>query len=95
MEVTVIPDDKNANFSIYAYEIGANSNRIVPNLPSCIRCEVDHKWDYPKKGKTQDHSRTVKHLVAINNPYKVVIGVVGANGLKKGSYTLKINLKPR
>ena len=79
MEVTMVPDDKNANFSIYAYEIGANSNRIVPNLPSCIRCEVDHKWDYKKKGKTQDHTRTVKDLVAINNPYKVVIGVVGAN----------------
>ena len=95
MEVTVVPDNKNADFSIYAYEIGANSDRIVPNLPSCIRCEVDHKWDYPKKGKTQDHSRTVKHLVAINNPYKVVIGVVGANGLQKGGYTLKINLKSR
>ena len=95
MEVTVVPDDKNADFSIYAYVIGANSNRIVPNLPSCIRCEVDHKWDYPKKGKTQDHSRIVKDLIANNNPYKVVIGVVGANGLKKGSYTLKINLKNR
>jgi len=95
MEVTVVPDDKNANFSIYAYEIGANSNRIVPNLPSCIRCEVNHKWDYPKKGKTQDHTRTVKDLIAINNPYKVVIGVVGANGLKTGGYTLKINLKDR
>jgi len=95
MEITVVPDDKNADLSIYAYEIGANSDRIVPNLPSCIRCEADHKWDYPKKGKTQDHSRTVKHLVAINNPYKVVIGVVGANGLKKGGYKLKINLKAR
>ncbi len=95
MEVTVVPNNKNADFSIYAYEIGTNGKHIVPNLPSCIRCEVDHKWDYPKKGKTQNHTRTVKDLIAINHPYRVVIGVVGANGLKTGGYTLKINLKDR
>ncbi len=95
MEVTVIPDDKRANFSIYAYEIGMNKEDIVPNLNSCIRCEADHKWDYNKRNQVQDHTRTVKDLVAINNPYKVVIGVAGAEGLNEGGYTLKITLKSR
>lgn len=96
MEVTVIPDDESANFSIYAYEVGrVSSDNIVPNLARCIRCEADFKWEYPRRGKTQDHKRTASNLVAINNPYQVVIGVVGADGLQEGGYTLQIDLKSR
>ncbi len=95
MTVTVIPDDPQANFSIYAYEIGVNKNDLVPNLPSCIRCEADHLWDRPKSGKSQDHTRTVTDLVAINNPYRVVIGITGANGLNQGTFTLKVSMKTK
>lgn len=95
MEITVIPDDPNANFSIYAYEIGVNGTDLVPNLPSCVRCEAEHKWDRPKAGKTQDHTRTVKDILAIKNPYRVVIGVVGADGLTEGTYKLKIVMKTK
>ncbi len=89
MDITVIPDDKNKNMSIYAYMVGVNNNAMVPNLTSCVTCEAEHKWDYKKRGRTQDHTRTV-HLNAINNPYKVVIGVAGADGLTEGSFILKI-----
>jgi len=95
MKITVVPKDKSANFSLYAYEVGKTSTAIVPNLPSCISCEVDHKWDRPHKGKIQDHTRTVSNITAINNPYKVVIGVVGADGLKEGDFTLKVKLESR
>jgi hypothetical protein len=93
MTVTLIPDDEHANFSIYAYEVGATNNELVPHLNSCIRCEADHKWDRPKVGKSQDHTRTVTDLVAINIPYKVVIGVAGAEGLATGGFTLKVAMK--
>lgn len=96
MEVTVTPDDRSKNFSLYAYEAGTISeDNLVPNLSSCIRCEADHKWDRNYVGRTQDHSRTVKNLVAINNPYQVLIAVVGAEGLAEGSYKLSISLKTR
>ncbi|MFH2095326.1 MAG: hypothetical protein ABIJ16_06465 [Bacteroidota bacterium] len=95
MDITVVPDDPNTNFSIYAYTVGPANNSIVPNLSSCVSCEAEHKWDYPKKDRTQDHTRTVYGLTAINNPYKVIIGVVGAEGLTSGGYTLKIDLKSR
>ena len=91
MEVTLVPNDKNANMSLYAYQVGQIAeNTIVPNLPSSIRCEADFKWDRPRVGKTQNHTRTVSNLVAIRNPYKLVIGVAGADGLKAGSYKLQI-----
>ncbi|MBX2827687.1 MAG: hypothetical protein KTR22_05965 [Flavobacteriaceae bacterium] len=94
--VTVIPDDPSQNFSVYAYEIGANSDYLVPNLPRCIRCEADHKRERTFSGKApQDHTRTVKDLVAINNPYRMVIGVTGADGLEEGAFTLVISTQSR
>lgn len=96
MTITVIPKDPSQNFSIYAYEIGANNTDLVPNLSSCIRCEADHFHERDFVGKPpQDHTRTVGNLVAINRPYRVVIGVVGANGLEEGEFTLKISMKTR
>lgn len=95
MEVTVIPDDPDQNFSIYTFTTGATSDAMVPNLSRCVSCEAEHKWDRPKAGKTQDHTRTISNITAINNPYRVVIGVVGADGLTTGGYTLKITLKSR
>jgi hypothetical protein len=52
-EVTVklIPKDKSKNFSLYGYQVGSTSYPVVPNLSSCVSCEADHKWDYPKKAK--------------------------------------------
>ena len=96
MKVVLIPMDDTANFSLYAYQIGQLSNStLVPKLSSCIRCEADYKWDYKYKGKIQDHSRIVKNLLALRNPYQVVIGIAGANGLDKGEYALHITLKKR
>lgn len=95
MDITVVPDDPKQNFSVYAYTVGATNDAMVPNLPSCVSCEAEHKWDRPKVGKTQDHTRTITNLTAINNPYRVVIGVVGADGLTSGGYTLKVSLKSR
>ena len=95
MEVTVIPKDKSKNFSIYAYEIGIDNMRLVPDLDRCIRCEAAHKMDRPVRGKTQDHTRTVTNLVAINRPYRVVIGVTGADGLGEGDFTLQVKMKTR
>jgi hypothetical protein len=91
LEITVIPADKNANFSVYAYEVGTiTESNTVPNLSQCIRCESDEKWDYKVKGKTQDHTRHVHYILAKANPYQVIIGVSGADGLKTGAFTLQV-----
>lgn len=89
MEITVIPDDKKHDMSIYAYQDGTTSQAFPLNLSSCVSCEAEHKWDYPKRGKTQDHTRTV-FLNSVRNPYRVVIGVAGSNGLTEGSFKLRI-----
>ncbi|MDC7995312.1 hypothetical protein [Altibacter sp. HG106] len=90
LTATVIPKDPSQNFSIYAFQTGIQNDAVPPDLASCIRCEADYKWDRKWSGKTQDHTRTVKHLLAINNPYRLVIAVVGAEGLTEGDFTLVI-----
>lgn len=89
MSITVIPQNTNHNMSIYAYMTGMNNTAMVPNLNSCITCEAEHKWDYPKRGKTQDHTRRV-YLNSVNRAYRVVIGVAGAGNLKSGDFILQI-----
>jgi hypothetical protein len=91
MTITVTPDDPKTNLSLYAYSIGATSERVVPDLPSCVSCESDEKWDRPKKNRTQDHTRSVK-LNAIANPYNVVIGVSGPAG-EVGGFTVAVELQ--
>jgi hypothetical protein len=74
--------------------VGTTNTVMVPELSSCVTCEAEHKWDYPKKGKTQDHTRSV-YLNALNNPYRVVIGVAGAEGLATGTFKLQVTVTPK
>jgi hypothetical protein len=94
-EVTIklIPENSNENMSLYAYQIGKTNYPLPPNLSSCVSCEASHKWDRPKRGKTQDHTRSVK-LNAIRNSYNVVVGVTGSVNVK-GKFRLEIYLKTR
>lgn len=92
MTVKVIPEDKNANFSLYAYSIGTSDFYVVPDLPRCVTCEADYKWDRPWKGKTQDHTRWVE-LNAIGDPFNVVIGVTAPTGVTSGKFKLEISVK--
>lgn len=96
MEVTVVPKNRSAKFSIYAYQVGTVSEKnIVPSLYSCVSGEAEHKWDFKKRGRIQNHTRTVKNLTAIANPFQVVIGVTGANGLAEDEYEFHVKLKTR
>jgi hypothetical protein len=90
--VTVIPDDPKQNMSIYGFQLGPNTTTMPPNITTCVACESERKWDRPKVGKTQDHTRTIYFNSTTDN-YRIVIGVVGAEGLKTGTFKVKFDLK--
>jgi hypothetical protein len=92
LTVTVRPKDKSKNLSIYGYQIGEGKKIFPEDLQSCVTCEAEHKWDYPKRGKTQDESRTIT-FNATTNSYNVIVGVTGADGLGEGEYVLEFTLK--
>lgn len=92
MTITVKPRNASTDLSIYGYQIAPNRIVLPEDLRSCVSCEADHKWDYPKRGQTQASARTIR-FNAIGNSYKVFIGIAGANGLTEGDFTLEVSLK--
>ncbi|MBX7172817.1 MAG: hypothetical protein K1X72_17740 [Pyrinomonadaceae bacterium] len=92
LKVTVKPKNSNANLSIYGYQLAVGDVVLPLNLQSCVTCEAEHKWDYPKRGKTQDDSRIIS-LNTVGVGYSVIIGVAGANGLTDADFTLEFSLE--
>ena len=79
--------------SLYAYQVGANSIQLPPKLSRCVSCKADYKSDYPVRGKDiNDNTRSVR-LNSVGNPYKVIIGVAGAEGLEEGDFMLELRLE--
>jgi hypothetical protein len=93
MTITVSPVDANGDLSIYGYMMGGTEYRVVPNLPSCITCEADHKWDRPWKGKVQTSERKIEFQNPTQNTYNIVIGVAAPKDVTTGQFNLKIKLK--
>ncbi|MGQ0737678.1 MAG: hypothetical protein ACT4OJ_01335 [Bacteroidota bacterium] len=93
MTISVMPSGNEANLSMYGYMIGSTEFRVVPNLPSCVTCEADYKWDRPVKNKVQTSERTIELRNPTNNSYNIVIGVAGPKDVTTGQYNLMIKLK--
>ncbi|MBK7289201.1 MAG: hypothetical protein KBF82_07500 [Chitinophagaceae bacterium] len=91
--ISVKPTNDTANLSIYAYMQGADNYTMVPNLPSCITCEADYKWDRKWKGKTQFSERYVKFSNPTGRTYNILIGVSSPAGITEGEFELKIKKK--
>lgn len=93
LTISVIPADANGDLSIYGYMMGNNEKYIVPDLPSCVTCEADHKWDRPWKGKVQTSERKIEFQNPTQNTYNIVIGVTAPKDMTTGQFNLKIKLK--
>lgn len=91
--ITVKPTDDAGNLSLYGYMMGNTEFMIVPNLPSCITCEADHKWDGVWKGKVQTSERKIEFQNPTQNTYNIVIGVSSPKAAPGGAFTLKLKLK--
>jgi hypothetical protein len=92
MTVTVKPKSDSTNLSIYGYQIGVEKVILPEDLQYCVTCEADHERQFLRRGEARTSTRTMR-FNAIGNPYKVVIGVAGANNLTEGDFTLEITLK--
>jgi hypothetical protein len=93
LTISVTPTDANGDLSIYGYMMGNKEYMIVPNLPGCITCEADHKWDGKWKGKVQTSERKIEFQNPTQNTYNIVIGVTAPKDVVSGQYNLKLKLK--
>jgi hypothetical protein len=92
MVIRLIPKDPKADLSLYAYQVSTTSKDLPPNVPSATSCEASYGTKNLNAPYNPGGTETVK-LNATTNPYRVVIGVAGAQKLKKGSFTLEVELK--
>ncbi|MEM9931712.1 MAG: hypothetical protein AAF840_18045 [Bacteroidota bacterium] len=91
MVIRLVPKDASQNMSLYAYSGGHGA--LPPDLPSCVSCEADFKQERASVNKPMpDHTRSVE-LRAVNRPYPITVGVVGAEGLAAGAFTLEVTVK--
>jgi hypothetical protein len=93
MNISVTPTDPAGDLSMYAYMTGLNDHRLVPDLPSCITCEADYKWDGNWKGKVQTSERKVEFNNPTDQTYQIRIGVTAPKGITSGQFNLKVKLK--
>jgi hypothetical protein len=93
MNISVKPAKSNTNLSIYAYMSGMEVSYLVPDLPKCITCEADYKWDGNWKGKVQTSERKVEFNNPTDGPFSIVIGVTAPKGVTTGEFNLKIKVK--
>jgi hypothetical protein len=88
--VSVKPPDSLINLSLYGYMTGNRDFNVVPNLPSCITCEADHKWDRPWKGKVQTSERSIEFRNPTQNTYNIFIGITSPRDAASGIFNLTI-----
>jgi len=93
MYITVIPKDPTVKMSGYAYAVAPNKVVLPPDVQSAVSCEAEATWDRPKRGKTQDHTRVLPRVTAIQNPYTVVIGVTAPANVTAADFDLKVEVK--
>lgn len=90
LTVTVTPKTPSLDVNVYAYTIGATDfTHVAPNLSSAVSCEAGYDQ---VKDSNPGKAETIK-LNAATNPYNVVIGVAGPDGVTSGEYTLSVALK--
>jgi hypothetical protein len=93
MKISVTPSDANADLSIYAYRLSPAEHYLVPDLPSCITCEADHKWDGNWKNRVQTSERKVSFQNPSKGQYNILIGVSGPKAATAGTFDLKIKFE--
>jgi hypothetical protein len=92
--VEMTPKAADLDLNLYAYSVGTTSTSLPPNVPSCVSCEASYGTNNINTRYNPGATEKVE-LVAINNPYRVFVGVAGSQKITKGSFDLKVTLKPR
>ena len=86
--VATVTPEPGVDVSLYMYSIATTSHYLPEELPSAS-CEA--AYDQINDSNPGESEST--DIVAINNPYNVVIGVAGAEGYTSGGYTLRLRLE--
>lgn len=85
MDIYLTPNSSSSQIALYGFSKGANSTDIPPNVTSSVSCEAD-----PSNSNGATTGNRHIYFNAINNPYSVIIGVAGAEGVLSGGFEIEI-----
>ena len=91
--VKVIPKNPAQDVSLYGYQVGATIFTLPPAINRAVSCEYDARWDRPKAGRTQDHTRSIKFTNPTGNTYNILVAVSGPEAARSGEFSLEFDLK--
>lgn len=84
--VRVNPADPSIDVSLYAIKAGVDTIEFPPDLPSAVAC--DSTFDRENNGNPGVSEGTV--VQGGSNPYRIVVGVAGANDATSGGYDVEV-----
>ncbi len=88
IDIYLTPTNSGDQIALYGYSKAAGDKTIPPNISSCVSCEAD-----PSNSNGATTGERHIYLNAVNNPYSIIFGVAGADGVTSGAYTVNIEVK--
>ena len=85
IDIYLRPADGSHEMSLYGYSKGAGSKELPPSINSCVSCESS-----PSANGQPTTGEQHIYLNAVTNPYSIIFGVAGADGLTSGAYEIEI-----
>lgn len=82
--------------NVYAYS-GFDGEKLPPNVVSCVSCEAGYEQWSPTNTPTdftKSSGPQKVQLRAVNNRYRVLIAVAGADGVLSGEYKMRVEIEP-
>lgn len=89
LKITVTPSDPSLDVNVYAMQTGTTNFKIPPEITSAVSCEAG----FPQSTDSNPGASDTVSLNATTNPYNVVIGVAGPQGVTSGKFKLKLELQ--
>ncbi len=98
LKITLTPSDGEP-INLYALRQGVGETAAPPNVTSAISGEASYPI-YAHTGpgsvvRSSDGGVRTIEFVSIDEPYSILVGVAGAEGLAEGSYALRFDLEFR
>lgn len=85
IDIYLRPTNASHEMSLYGYSKGAGSSDLPPSISSCVSCEAS-----PSANGLPTTGEQHIYLNAVTNPYSIILGVAGADGLTSGAYEVEI-----
>ena len=94
LTVQVSPVDESNRINIYGFS-GHDGVSLPPDIHRVVSCEAGYEMYVGNTDLSHSAGPQSIELNAINNPYKVLIGIAGAKGTDSGEFILTTTLKDR